>query len=238
MKFTKLLPRLLCVVVMTVGQGDETAMKLQGAKDALRFGDTPLLENITLPETGLFGARISWESSDNHILSVNKIDNSRIGYDNGPPGIITRRAADQPVTLTATLSLGDQSVQKAFPLVVRAEEPFVFGGYFYAYFRGRVEGKEEVQQIHIASSPDGPEIFKLYAQNGGPDHWCLMLDQYAANGNPGFIPFVTGDLEGGQFERMEAVMPSGAKHGAVIAVSPDEYAAIRKKWAPLQDSSR
>ncbi|MGM9550911.1 MAG: family 43 glycosylhydrolase [Clostridia bacterium] len=81
---------------------------------------------------------------------------------------------------------------------------------------------------------EGPEIFKLE----GTDKYCLMLDSYTGDlGAIGFFPMVTDDLSSGNFTRLTEgyKMPTGAKHGGILAITEDEYASIMKKWGPLPD---
>lgn len=87
------------------------------------------------------GAVITWESNSSAIAS---------------DGVVTRGETDQKVTLTATAAKNGVSASKTFNLTVKAkaaQEEKV--GYIYAYFRGSVNGEQEVQAIHIAISDDG-----------------------------------------------------------------------------------
>ncbi|MCL2842944.1 MAG: family 43 glycosylhydrolase, partial [Oscillospiraceae bacterium] len=83
---------------------------------------------------------------------------------------------------------------------------------------------------------EGPAMFRQVQE----DRWVVMLDQYAAAGNPGFIPFVTDRLEGDnvQFTPVPAGefrMPHGAKHGGIIPITRTEFDAIMAQWGPYPD---
>ncbi|MBR5535215.1 MAG: family 43 glycosylhydrolase [Clostridia bacterium] len=80
---------------------------------------------------------------------------------------------------------------------------------------------------------EGPAIFKML-----DGRYCLMMDGYTgANTGVGFFPLVTDNLASGQFTRLTSgyKMPTGAKHGVMLAVTKEEYDAINEKWAPLPD---
>lgn len=81
---------------------------------------------------------------------------------------------------------------------------------------------------------EGPEIFKLE----GTGKYCLMLDSYTGDlGAIGFFPMVTDDLASGNFTRLTEgyKMPTGAKHGSIVAITAEEYANVTEKWGPLPD---
>lgn len=78
---------------------------------------------------------------------------------------------------------------------------------------------------------EGPGIFRMI-----DGRYCLMLDGYAKeNTGVGFFPLVTDDIASGQFERLTSgyKMPTGAKHGVMITITQEEYAAVMDKWGPL-----
>lgn len=113
--------------------------------------------NITLPTVGENGSPITWESSNEAVISTKEVANS--GYDKTPAGVVTRQDADTTVTLTATLkqSTGDRT--KEIPVTVKAKP--VIGektDYLFAYFVG--DGKDPVdnitqERIYFAASRDG-----------------------------------------------------------------------------------
>ncbi len=142
---------------ITVTAGDMTEDEMIANADAARL-EIPNADNIkgniTLPETGEYGSRILWTSSDESIISTEDAENE--GYDNTPAGVVVRGDEDKSVTLTATITSGTVTKEKVFDVTVKAlskEEDKV--GYIYAYFRGSVNGEKEVQQIHLAVSTDG-----------------------------------------------------------------------------------
>ena len=80
---------------------------------ALTFPMTRLTEDVTLPTAGASGSDIRWTSSDEAVLTA--------------AGAVTRPAAgesDAPVTLTATLTYGDCTMEKTFELIVEADPAF------------------------------------------------------------------------------------------------------------------
>lgn len=79
------------------------AEKVEAAIDALELPEQTL-ENLTLPGTGLYSTTISWGTSNAAVIT--------------DAGVITRGAADQTATLTATIELNGVSQTKAFDIVV------------------------------------------------------------------------------------------------------------------------
>ena len=112
--------------------------------------------NITLPETSENGIPIKWSTDHEKIVNVNEIPGKE-GYDNTPAGTVTRPEKDTTVTMTATLTLNDQTVSKNIEINVKAApEPIKesdYTDYFFAYFAG--EGYSDGEQIYFASSQDG-----------------------------------------------------------------------------------
>lgn len=104
--------------------------------------------NLTLPETGVNGTVITWESSDESIIAVSGLDEIT------PIGVVTRPETDTEVTLTAAITLGDDSREKVFTAhVVARPEERTMDSYVFAYFKG--EGLSNGEQIYMASSRDG-----------------------------------------------------------------------------------
>lgn len=80
---------------------------------------------------------------------------------------------------------------------------------------------------------EGPAIFKMI-----DGRYCLMLDGYTGdNYGVGFFPLVTDDLASGQFMRLTEgyKMPTGAKHGVMLAITQAEYDAVMNAWGPLPE---
>ncbi len=113
--------------------------------------------NITLPTVGENGSPITWESSNEAVISTKEVANS--GYDKTPAGVVTRQDTDINVTLTATFTQGTEQKTKEIPVTVKAKP--VIGektDYLFAYFVG--DGKDPVdnitqERVYFAASRDG-----------------------------------------------------------------------------------
>ena len=81
------------------------AEKLAIAKENLKLDSTTVMSNITLPTSGDFDTEISWSSSDDGILDFE--------------GYVERPAEDTVITLTATITLGDEVDTKEFQVTVK-----------------------------------------------------------------------------------------------------------------------
>lgn len=118
-------------------------------------GSNNVRGNITLPlQINVEGSKVevSWNSSNKAVVT-----DEATGH-NGefPPGVVTRQAADQAISLTATLAYNGETVQRVFDLSVKkAAQLDELKGYIYTYFRSNLYGTGESQQIHLASSKDG-----------------------------------------------------------------------------------
>lgn len=107
--------------------------------------------NIYLPLTGLNGSQITWKSSEPTIISDKEVENPN--YDSTPAGLVTRQEEDVSLTLTATLTLNDQEVQKNFKVLVRKKAELApLTNYMFAYFTGDRIGQEA---IYFGTSKDG-----------------------------------------------------------------------------------
>ena len=113
--------------------------------------------NITLPETTSNGLDITWTTDRADIVNVEPIPATVEGYDDTPAGTVTRPASDTVVTVTAQVTLADQTVTKDIALTVKAApEPISeedYTDYFFTYFAG--EGYSDGEQIYFAASQDG-----------------------------------------------------------------------------------
>lgn len=83
-----------------------------------------------------------------------------------------------------------------------------------------LSGKFEVVNSNLSEihGVEGPQCCQL------PDgRWCLFLDQYGANA--GYAPFVTDDLDKGQFEKVDGQFHTDIqfRHGGVLTISTEEY---------------
>lgn len=83
-----------------------------------------------------------------------------------------------------------------------------------------LSGKFEVVNSNLNEiyGVEGPQCCQL------PDgRWCLFLDQYGANA--GYAPFVTDDLDKGQFKKVEGEFHTEIqfRHGGVLTITMEEY---------------
>ncbi|MCD8048593.1 MAG: hypothetical protein LUG52_03150 [Clostridia bacterium] len=144
-------------------------------------------ENAYLPSE-IDGATLVWTSSDESVISTEEIQNGDYVI---PAGVVTRGEEDQVVTLTAEITYGNYTETKEYKLTVKAapEELGEMGGYLYAYFRGSVNGSDEVLSIHIAASEDGYNWFDL---NG---NWPILESTMGTTGlrDPYLIRSKDGD---------------------------------------------
>ncbi len=70
-------------------------------------------DDFYLPTRGTYGSEISWSSSDNSVISIS-----------GSYASVTRSYSNEYITLTATITLGSESLTKDFNVTVQAlEEP-------------------------------------------------------------------------------------------------------------------
>ncbi len=98
---------------------------------------------------------VTWETSHPEIVDAESHEVE--GYDVMPAGVVTRPAKDTEVTMTATLSYGEETRTKEITLNVKAAPEEIseddYTDYFFAYFAG--EGYSDGEQIYFASSRDG-----------------------------------------------------------------------------------
>lgn len=83
--------------------------------------------------------------------------------------------------------------------------------------------------IHtIAPNHEGPAI----CREDNQDSWMLMLDNLTTRG--GYEPFVTSNLQEGQFTSVvaETTFPDGVKyrHGSLLPISQKEYQSLIEKF--------
>ncbi len=132
------------------------------------------------------GAKLSWTS-----------DNAAITND----GVVTRGEIDKKVTLTVVAEKNGLKREREIELIVKAKpEKKEKVGYIYAYFRGGVNGEQEVQQIHLAISDDGLNWRDL---NG--NHPVLVSDM----GTKGLRdPYIIRSYEGDKFYLMATDLDS------------------------------
>lgn len=132
---------------VTVVKGDSN-QDLEDAKKALKML-TVTAEDIKLPETGILGTSLTWESSDDTIMTdegkINKRPASGAGNDK--------------VTMKATISKGGLFVTKDFEIEIMEE--------FYGYILGYITGdKDRTGSLHIAYSKNGKDFTALNGNSG------------------------------------------------------------------------
>lgn len=121
---------------------------LAEAKEALNMC-TVTSENLVLPETGKYGSKITWKSSD---TSVMKDDGTIAARPEAGKG-------NAKVKLTATITLEGKSVEKEFSIEVMEE--------FYAYVMSYIRGNNDrTGSLHLAYSTDGKNFTALNSNSG------------------------------------------------------------------------
>lgn len=96
---------------VTVSEDVTDLERVEAAAEALKI-ETLIYDDINLPSQGLNDTTITWESSDEDTLFSDGVIN-------------LRDVEDTPVTLTATISYGEASVEKEFEVNVLGEETIV-----------------------------------------------------------------------------------------------------------------
>ncbi|GFZ87299.1 hypothetical protein GCM10008018_36910 [Paenibacillus marchantiophytorum] len=101
------------IFVNVAALSDEQAINDTIATVSSTLGDTSaIVANVPLPSVGQHGTQIAWKSSNENIIRIDKNN-----------AIITRPSSgsgDANVTLTATVSRGDQSKDKRYTFIVKA----------------------------------------------------------------------------------------------------------------------
>ncbi|HIY19654.1 MAG TPA: family 43 glycosylhydrolase [Candidatus Blautia avistercoris] len=149
--------------------------------------------NITLPETVNGKGSVTWETDHPEIVDVESHENDGAYADiPTPAGVVTRPDKDTEVTMTATVTMGEASVQKDFTFTVKAapEELDPCEAYLFAHFTG-TENNASVEQIYFAGSEDG-------------NHWKDLNDRQpvltSEIGDKGVRdPFLVRSAEGDKF---------------------------------------
>ncbi|RYX84949.1 endo-1,4-beta-xylanase [bacterium] len=77
---------------------------------------------------------------------------------------------------------------------------------------------------------EGPQCYLIEPSiDGKPATWCLILDHYSAG--RGYQPFVTQNLEGGQFTAGEGFrFPFRFRHGSILPVTAEEYTRLQAAY--------
>lgn len=137
--------------------------------------------NLTLPGTAAYGTTVAWTSDRPELVSGD--------------GVVHRPAPGSgaaTVTLTATVSRGTATTQRAFPATLPelpAQQPYK--GYAFSYFTG--EGTADGEQIYLALS-QGNDALHWQELNGGKPVLTSTL------GTKGLRdPFIIRSPEGDKF---------------------------------------
>lgn len=112
--------------------------------------------NLTLPKSGENGSEITWESSDSKIITATG-EVKRPAYGEGK----------STVKLTATLTLNNETITKAFLANVKEmPKKEAYEGYAFSYFTG--EGYTNGEQIYFALSEGNNPLKWNELNNGEP----------------------------------------------------------------------
>jgi GH43 family beta-xylosidase len=155
------------ISVTALGQGQDQTIEKAKKQLLIRNADD-IRGNITLPSTIVVDGvtvKVTWTTDRPDIINVNEVVNS--GYDNAPPGMVTRPDKDTSVTLTAQLTDGTASGTAALTVNVKAKPALIseanYKGYFFTYFNGT--SRSDAEQIYFASSTDGLHWNELNGNN-------------------------------------------------------------------------
>lgn len=170
--------------------------------DAITFGDNNISERLSLPRSGTEGSSISWESSNERLISTNGFVN-RPGFFEG----------DELVTLTATVVNGDFTETRNFVVTVVAEEEnlvtsvvtFPFENISTEYtvdtteldvyfmnngalpyvdvqeFINSLEGAIVSEEMVIVADGDSFRVSVIYTEEGEPDYEVYTLFDFTLN---------------------------------------------------------
>lgn len=124
--------------------------------------------NITLP-LEVDGAKISWKSSNESVISDKQIGKMAAG-------VVNRQAEDTHVVLSATIEKNGETFVKEFDVCVKKAYKKLseddFGGYLFAHFIG--EQEENQEQIYFALSEEG---LNFKDTNGGKPVICSNVGE-------------------------------------------------------------
>ncbi len=122
--------------------------KLNIAKENLKVNNIEDVRgNLTLPTKGEYNSIITWESSNEDIITSKDSGDT-------PAGVVVRQDKDSEVKLTATLTLEGETLKKEFTAKVKAKaRKSNYGGYIFTYFIG--ENSDKGEQIYLGASKDG-----------------------------------------------------------------------------------
>ena len=149
---------------------------LQEAYDALTLLNTDDVRgNLPLIKEGENGVAITWESSEDTVISDSSDDPDSL-YDGGE---VTRPAAGGsavPVTLTATLSLDGQTKEKVFNVTVQPMPEDLDTDYTAGYLWTNFDASGGYEKIFFGYSQDGLIWEKLNRNDSGEAQPVLTND--------------------------------------------------------------
>lgn len=94
----------------------------------------------------------------------------------------------------------------------------------------RIENTEPGGLETFRGTYEGPTMFKFFDR----DEWCVLVDEYGFPTARGYVPFFTKNLNEPNSVKIAPdnsyTMTDGAKHGAVIPITQEEYDALVEKW--------
>ncbi|WP_159888600.1 LamG-like jellyroll fold domain-containing protein [Paenibacillus puerhi] len=213
-----------------------TTVFLQNEASKLAIRDaSAILGHLTLPLTSEAGATIAWSSDKPNVIDTAGKTNP--GYDPTPPGLVTRQSADTQVNLTATLTYNGQSLQRTFPVTVKAKPkaitPADLKAYLFVYFTGESATGE---QTYFATSKDGlnwqdindlnPVLTSDIGEKGVRDHFIIRSPE----GDKYYI--IATDLRIASGKGWGAAINSGSKN-IVIWESTDLVNWSSPRLAPI-----
>ncbi|TDC81340.1 beta-xylosidase [Micromonospora sp. KC606] len=133
-------------------ESDQTRADAAAAALSLVHADD-VRGNLTMPTSGLHGATVSWRSARPEVVA--------------PDGVVKRPAhgaGDVKVTVTATVTVGAATAERAIELTVRElPAPAPYAGYAFSYFTGNSIAGEK---IYFAASK-GNNALQWTELNGG-----------------------------------------------------------------------
>ncbi|MEE6295901.1 immunoglobulin-like domain-containing protein [Georgenia wangjunii] len=152
------------IVVTVKAEFDDAQAADRDAFDLELHATESVRGNITLPDEGVFGSTITWESSSDLISPSGEVTRPPFGH------------ASVPVTLTATITKGEASETKTFEATV---EPLprteALERYFLGYFKG--ENQADGEQIMFATSNGNTALDWTGLTGGRPSLISQLGDQ-------------------------------------------------------------
>lgn len=159
-------------ITIVYAEEKSDAEKVAEAKAALTLDVTSTGVSFKLPLVGENGATISWTSSNTDVITIN-----------GENADVTAPAADTPVTLTATIKIGDAQDTKEFPVTVTASIPEVDVTITQPAAGGTVEVKKGTDVIANGKVQQGTVLTITATANAGYKVSAIKVNGEAITGN-------------------------------------------------------